>query len=78
MDGMVDVLFPLLFVDVDVLLGLFAAGEAVTGMGLALYLMVCGGDAHDVMSSLSSLFLQPLKALQRDRQKKIDIMNPEG
>lgn len=33
--GMVDVLFPLLFVDIDILLGLFTAGEAVTGMGLA-------------------------------------------
>ena len=36
--GMVDILFPLLFVDVDVLLGLFTTGEAVTVIGLAFAL----------------------------------------
>ena len=38
---MVDILFPLLFVDVDILLGLFAARETVTGMGLASALILC-------------------------------------
>lgn len=54
---MVDVLFLLLFADVDTLLGLFTAGEAVTVTGLAFALILCneGGDVHDVMSSV--LFL---------------------
>lgn len=39
--GMVDVLFPLLFVDIDILLGLFTAGETVTGMGLAFAFILC-------------------------------------
>lgn len=49
---MVDVLFLLLFADVDTFLGLFTAGEAVTVTGLAFALILCN-EGKVVMCMMS-------------------------